>query len=133
MDMKALTPRTFAIVVLALVVVSPALAHHSVAGVFDISKPMTVTGVVEKVDWINPHIAIYLGVTDAKGVKTTWTLETFPPAFFKRANVSRTAIPVGEKLTAEGFPGKEAPTRVWPMKLTFYDGKVLQLEKEDKR
>ena len=46
------------------------LAHHSVPGQFDVSKPMTLKGVITKVDWINPHIYVRLDVKDASGTTT---------------------------------------------------------------
>ena len=107
--MKTCGARLAAIAGFALLGAVPALAHHSVAGVFDISKPVTATGVVQKVEWINPHIVIYLEVTDAKGQKAVYSLETFPPAFFKRANVSRTDAPIDPMLNTRL---RWCPTRV---------------------
>ena len=42
------------------------LAHHSVPGQFDMSKPMTLKGVISKIDWINPHIYVHLAVKDGR-------------------------------------------------------------------
>ena len=48
-------------------------AHHSVAGQFDDSKSVTLKGVISKVDWVNPHIVVYMDVkTDGETV--TWSL-----------------------------------------------------------
>jgi 2,3-bisphosphoglycerate-independent phosphoglycerate mutase len=44
-----------------------AAAHHSVSGQFDVNKKVVLTGTVEKVDWVNPHIYVHLKVTDEKG------------------------------------------------------------------
>ena len=38
------------------------LAHHSVSGEFDLSKTATLKGVISRLDWINPHIYVYLDV-----------------------------------------------------------------------
>ena len=61
--------RVAGIVVIAalLLAVSPARAHHSVPGQFDTSKPITLKGVIIKVNWINPHIYVYMDVKDASG------------------------------------------------------------------
>ena len=70
---------------LALSGLSPVAAHHSVPGQFDVSKPMTLTGTISKVDWINPHIYVHLDVKSDKGAVTTWALATLPTAMMRRS------------------------------------------------
>ena len=59
-----------------VVMAASASAHHSVSGQYDSSKPLTLTGVISKVDWINPHIYLHLDVKDKDGAVTNWTLST---------------------------------------------------------
>ena len=40
-----------------------ALAHHEIAGKFDLSKPLELSGVVTSVDWRNPHVHVFMNVT----------------------------------------------------------------------
>ena len=47
-------------------------AHHSVSGQYDASKPLTLTGVITKVDWINPHVYLHLDVKEKDGAVTAW-------------------------------------------------------------
>jgi hypothetical protein len=130
--MKTIATRIAAVAVLALLGTLPALAHHATGAVYDASKSFSVTGVVEKIEWINPHIYIYLNVTDEKGQVTRWALECLPPGMMTRAGVKRDAVLVGQKLVASGFRAKDANVaRVWPLKLTFDDGRVLQLMDEN--
>ena len=74
----------------------PLAAHHSFAAEFDGSKTLTMKGVVSKVDWVNPHIFIYIDVKDDSGKTTTWMLQSLPPLFF-----------LGSGLTKEGLMGKQ--------------------------
>src|SRR5713101_2768939 len=52
---------------------SAAFAHHSVAGQFDTSKALTLKGTISKVNWMNPHIYVFLDVKEADGNATQWT------------------------------------------------------------
>src|ERR1700747_1468630 len=58
----------------ALLCALPLLAHHSFSAEFDAGKTVTLHGVISKVDWINPHIFIYVDVKDDAGKTTTWAL-----------------------------------------------------------
>jgi hypothetical protein len=46
-------------------------AHHSFDAEYDSKRPITVTGYVTKLDWINPHAYVYLDVKDAGRPRTT--------------------------------------------------------------
>jgi len=63
-----------------LVAASASFAHHSVSGQYDSSKPLTLAGVITKVDWINPHVYLHLDVKEKDGTVTAWTLSTLPTA-----------------------------------------------------
>ena len=67
-------------------------AHHSVSGQFDMNKRTTITGTVTKVDWINPHIYVYLDVVDDNGEVATWRLESLPTAMLRKAGLTSQLI-----------------------------------------
>ena len=68
------------VVVLGLVMSAlPLAAHHSFAAEFDGSKQITLTGVVTKVDWVNPHAYIYVDVKGSDGTVVNWAIETGAP------------------------------------------------------
>jgi len=79
------------ILAILLLVASAAVAHHSVAGQFDTSKSLTLKGSISKVNWMNPHIYVYLDVKEADGTMSTWALETLPTAMMRRAGLSNSA------------------------------------------
>jgi hypothetical protein len=110
--------------------VAPALAHHSVAGQFDTTKPITLKGVVSKVDWMNPHVYIYLDVKDGDGAVTTWALSTLPTAMIRRAGLSKESLmgAPGEMVTIDAVPARDGTKHLgWISKITFADGHFYQL------
>jgi hypothetical protein len=112
----------------ALVVVAtalPAFGHHSFAAVFDETKLMTLKGTVSKVEWVNPHVYLYLDVPDASGKITTWTVETFPPVTLRRAGVTRDKLGLGQNVTLEGSAPKDGSHTLLLRKMTFADGREL--------
>jgi hypothetical protein len=113
----------------ALAGATAAVAHHSVAGQFDMSEPVTWTGVISSVDWINPHIYIHLDVADEGGVVTTWALETVPPAMMRRAGLSSaTLLGDGETVTIEGLRARDGTENLgYILKITYPNGRYYQL------
>jgi len=106
------------------------LAHHSVSGQFDLSKTTTLKGVISRLDWINPHIYVYLDVPEANGAKNTWTLETFPPSQMKRVGLTKELImgQSGEMVTITIRPARDGSQRLGYIdRITYQDGHFNQL------
>ena len=106
------------------------LAHHSVSGQFDLSKTTTLKGVISRLDWINPHIYVYLDVPEANGAKNTWTLETFPPSQMKRVGLTKELImgQSGEVVTITIRPARDGSQRLGYIdRITYQDGHFNQL------
>lgn len=119
-----------AALVLAVRAGSSVAAHHSVPGQFDVSKPMTLTGTIAKVDWINPHIYVHLDVKDEKGAVTTWALATLPTAMMRRSKITRASLTgqPGEVVTIRAVPARDGTKHLgWINKITYADGRYLQL------
>jgi uncharacterized protein DUF6152 len=120
--------RVGTILAAAVIAVSAAatlVAHHSVPGQFDMSKPMTLKGVISKVDWINPHIYVHLDVKEADGTTNTWALATLPTAMMRRAGLTKEALQgkAGEEVTINAVPARDGSKHLgWINKITYADG-----------
>ena len=59
-------------------VVLPVFAHHSFGVAFDVTKPVTVTGVITVIEWMNPHSHVFMDVKDKSGKVAKWKFEGYP-------------------------------------------------------
>jgi hypothetical protein len=113
-----------AVVALRVGALTPALvAHHSFNSEFDITKPITVTGVVTKVEWTNPHSWFYIDGKDEKGKQTAWSFEGAAPSLLIRRGLSKGSLKPGDMITMEGFRAKDGTDIASSTYVTAPDGK----------
>jgi Family of unknown function (DUF6152) len=121
-------PGVFAIVVLALSMVSaalPALAHHSFAAEYDQKQPITLKGVVTHLDWMNPHVYFYVDVADKDGKLTHWSCEAGNPNALARRGWKKNSLKSGDRITVQGFRAKDGSSTVNARSITLVDGKQV--------
>ena len=53
--------------------------HHSFAAQYDANQPVTLHGVITKVEWMNPHTYFYVDVADERGKVVNWAVEGGAP------------------------------------------------------
>jgi len=107
----------------------PLLAHHAVSAEFDPGKTITLKGVVSKVDWINPHIFVYLDVRDDAGKTTTWMLQSLPPLFFKGSGLTKDALLSNkQEVTINAYPAKDGTQAYgFLLKVSYADGHFFSM------
>jgi len=104
-------------------------AHHSWTAEYDAKKPVTVKGVVSKVEWTNPHTHFYVDVTDTSGKVTTWNFEMASTPALERGGWSRKTLPIGTQVTVEGFAGRSVAERAIVTSFKGPDGKEFFVPK----
>ena len=103
---------------------TPAVAHHSFAS-FDRTREVTFTGIVQDVQWSNPHTWIQVLVTDQKGRSTEWGFECGSPNMMLRTGWTRTTVKRGDRVVVVGNPLKNGRPNASMVKITLPDGRVL--------
>jgi hypothetical protein len=99
----------------------PVLAHHSFAAEYE-SKEVTLTGVITKVEWTNPHIYFYIDVKDTSGNVVNWAVEGYPPNTLKRTGFTRDDLKIGDTVTITAYRAKDSADRVAGREVTFPGG-----------
>ena len=85
----------------------PILAHHSISAEFDTTKTVKVTGVVTKLDWMNPHIWVYMDAKDESGKVAKWQFEGGPPNSLRRNGWTKNSLKEGDTVAVEGVRAKD--------------------------
>ena len=113
------------LVLVALFMAAPALAHHSAIAEYDLEKPMKVAGTVTRIEWTNPHTWLYIDVEKPDGTVEHWSVEGGAPGVLLRAGWNKNSLPPGTKIIVNGFPSKDGSLRANSRSIEFPDGRKL--------
>lgn len=103
----------------------PLAAHHSFAAEFDANKAVSLQGTVTKLDWMNPHIWVYLDVKDDSGTVAHWQCEGGPPNTLTRNGWSKDSLKVGDEATIQGFRSKDGTNTCNARSIKLPNGKSV--------
>ena len=100
---KSVFARACLAVLFSLALSNIASAHHAFTAQYDPEATTSLTGVVIKVEWLNPHAYFYIDVEDeVTGEITTWACELGSPVSMMRQGWTRESLVLGDYLIVEG-------------------------------
>jgi hypothetical protein len=112
-----------AVFAMGLLSAASMFAHHSFSAEFDSSKPVTLKGNVTKVDWLNPHIYIYLDVKDDAGKVAHWQCEGGAPNTLTRNGWTKNDLKQGDPISITGTLAKDASNTCNASQVSLPDGR----------
>ncbi len=112
----------FPFVALATLISLPVLAHHNYRLRYDYDVAITLTGIITKFDWKNPHVELYMDVEDKNGNVTNWTMPTAAPGVFNRIGFKPDTVLPGDKLIVTGAPARNGSNEMRARSITLEDG-----------
>jgi hypothetical protein len=115
-----------AILVIVMAPFEPVSAHHSQAGYTDASGAISITGVVKRVEFTNPHAFIYLEVTGKDGKTKLWALEMMSIRALKMLGWLSDTVKVGDTITAIGRPAKNGAPAMYSEAIKLPDGRMIR-------
>jgi hypothetical protein len=121
--MRRMSAISFGVLMLS----TAAWAHHAFAAEFDINKPVTLTGTVTQMEWINPHAWIHIDVKGPDGKITSWMVEGGSPNILLRRGFTKHSLETGTEIVITGYQAKSGENRANGANITFKDGKRLFL------
>jgi hypothetical protein len=102
----------------------PAESHHSNVA-YEVTKVITITGVVKEFQWVNPHTWLYVIVDDGKGGKVEWACEGRAPGILARAGWTKASLKPSETVTVDMSPAKDGSHTAIIARVTKADGTIL--------
>jgi hypothetical protein len=105
--------RMFAAALAALLLAAvPLTAHHEILAKFDDHKPVTLNGVVTLVDWRNPHVHVFMNVSNPTGI-VNWAIEVESPIDLQRNGWNRETLRPGDRIHVEGLAARNGSHQAW--------------------
>ena len=109
-----------------LVMAGSPSAHHSTS-MYDSQNPVTITGIVKKFEWTNPHAFVYLEVKDEKtGKIVEWEVEMMSLNHLRGYGWTSKTVKPGDQLSATGAPAKSGAPSMIANRMKLADGREIR-------
>jgi hypothetical protein len=104
---------------------NPAFAHHSTT-MYNMASPTTVTGVVKRFEWTNPHAYIYLEVKGDDGKPVEWAIEMMSLNHLKGYGWSKSTVKIGDTVSCTGGAAKSGAPAMLSSLVKLDDGRMIK-------
>ncbi len=101
----------------------PLLAHHSFAAEYDAKKPIKISGVVTKMEWMNPHARFYVDVKGPDGKVVNWNFELGAIPVLLKQGWRKDSLKQGDQITVEGSLAKDGSNSANARSVVLSDGR----------
>ena len=99
----------------------PASGHHA-APFVDLTKVVTINGTISKIEWVNPHVWIYVDQNDPSAGKVQWGIQMESPRALQEQGLTRDMIKPGDAVTLSGTPAKPKSHSIFPFEFNTASG-----------
>lgn len=118
--------RTLCAVAAALLLTTMRIsAHHAFAATYDENKLVTISGIVTKLEWTNPHAWLYVNGKDAGGKVGSWKFEMGSPGGLISRGFQKTAVMTGDHVIVDGYQARKGGNVANARFVSLPDGRKL--------
>ena len=109
------------------------LAHHSLAGVYDMKKEAEVAGTLTKIQFVNPLGSMTIAVKNPDGSTTDWVFTTGSATTLAERGIGKNSnvLKAGDTISAKFIPARNGSPLGFLKSITTADGKVIQISLGD--
>ena len=120
--LTTITNRRLLAVAMLFFVAAISHAHHSVPVHYDLSTEDSVSGVITRVVWRNPHSFMELDVTNDDGEIDHWHIEMGTKNTMVRRNIDLSQLELGDQVAVIGVLHRQTPKLMYFRACIFADG-----------
>ena len=95
----------------------PVRAHHSIAGIYDSSKPITIDAVVVDFQFVNPHPYVTVESADSTGRQQPWRLEMDNRFELVSIGMTASSLRKGDRISVSGGPARDGSRQIYVRRL----------------